>query len=110
MKNIFFISFLLLFAGGEVGKINLTAQISVYLHDFLVIGYLFLNFNNLKKIIKKLKNINKIDKKILFLLIFDVFLAFFMQLSKKQLIFNSFLYIDRAIAYFLFIVLLKIEF
>ena len=64
MKNIFLISFLLLFAGGELGRINPSPYITIYLHDFLVIVYLFLNINHFKIIIKKFKKNKKFNKKI----------------------------------------------
>lgn len=110
MRNIFLISLLLFVAGGELGKIHLTAEIAVYLHDFLLIAYLLFNFNNLKKIIKKLKKINKINKKILLLLVLNVFLAISYAIYQNQLQLTSFLYMARALAYFLFILLLKKNF
>ncbi len=110
MKNILLISFLLLFAGGELGRINPTPYITVYLHDFLVIIYLLLNINHLKIIIEKLKKIKKFNKKIYFLLFINIFLAIIYGIWQKSFEINSFLYIARAIAYLLFIVLLKLNF
>lgn len=110
MKNIFLISLLLFVTGGELGKIHLTEEIAIYLHDFLLIAYLLFNFNKLKRIIKKLKKINKINKKILFLLILNVFLAIIYAIYQNRFQFTSFLYMARALAYFLFILLLKTNF
>ena len=110
MKNIFLISFLLLFAGGELGRINPSPYITIYLHDFLVIVYLFLNINHFKIIIKKFKKNKKFNKKIYFLLFTNIFLAIIYAIWQKSFEINSFFYIARAIAYLLFIVLLKLNF
>jgi hypothetical protein len=110
MKNIFLISFLLIFAGGELGRIQLTDYLSLYLHDFLIIAYLLFNFKQLKIIIKKIKKINKFNKKIFLLLFVNIFIAILINIWQKDFQFNSLLYLSRAIAYFLFILLLKKEF
>jgi hypothetical protein len=68
MKNIFLISFLLLFAGGELAKIYINQYLAIYLHDFLVFFYLIFNIKTLKKIILNLKKIDKFNKKIFLLL------------------------------------------
>jgi len=110
MKNILLISFLLLFAGGELGRIQLNQYLSIYLHDFLVIIYLVINLKELKIIIKKLKKIKKFNKKIFLLIFFNILLAISYSIWQKEFHFNSFLYSARAIAYFLFVLLLKKKF
>lgn len=110
MKNIFLISFLLLFAGGELGRIQLNQYLSLYLHDFLVIIYLLFNLKELKIIIKNLKKINKFNKKILLLVSLNIFLAFLYSIWQRQFQFNNFLYFARAFAYFLFVLILKKNF
>lgn len=107
MKNIFLISFLLLFAGGELGKIYISQYLAIYLHDFLVFFYLIFNLKSLKKIILNLKKIKKINKKIFLLLLINIIFAVTYSIWQNQFQFNSFLYLGRAIAYFLFVMLLK---
>jgi hypothetical protein len=110
MRNIFLISLLLVFAGGELGRIQLNQYLTIYLHDFLVITYLLFNFRELKIIIQNLKKIKKFNKKIFLLLFFNIFAAVVFAIWQKQFIFNSLLYLARAIAYFVFILLLKKNF
>jgi hypothetical protein len=110
MKNILLISFLLLFAGGELGRINPNQYLTIYLHDILVIAYLFFNLTQLKKIIKNIKKIKNFNKKIFLLLFLNIFLATIYALWQKEFAFTSLLYLARASAYFLFVLFLKKEF
>jgi hypothetical protein len=110
MKNILLISFLLLFAGGELGRINPNQYLTIYLHDILIIAYLFLNLAQLKKIIKNFKKITNFNKKIFLLLFFNIFLATIYAIWQKAFILTSLLYLARTAVYFLFVFLLKKEF
>jgi hypothetical protein len=110
MKNIFLISFLLLFAGGELGRLSPNQYLTIYLHDFLVIIYLFFNLTQLKKIIKNLKKIKNFNKKIFLLLFFNILLAILYAVWQNEFIPTSLLYLARASAYFIFVFLLKKEF
>ena len=107
MKNIFLISFLLLFAGGELAKIYINQYLAIYLHDFLVFFYLIFNIKTLKKIILNLKKIDKFNKKIFLLLLINIIFAVAYSIGQNQFQFTSFLYLGRALAYFLFVLLLK---
>jgi len=107
MKNIFLISFLLLFAGGELAKIHINQYLAIYLHDFLVFFYLIFNLKALKEIIFNLKKINKFNEKIFLLLSINIIFAIAYSIWQNQFQFTSFLYLGRALAYFLFVLLLK---
>jgi hypothetical protein len=109
--NFFLIALIFLLSLGQLQRIQLTSNLAFYLHDLLIVGFLFKELFNAivqrKKIIENLKKIKIFQKKSFWLLILLVFISWIMALLEGRFDLRAILYLSRNLAYFCFVFLLS---
>ena len=107
----FLISLVFLLSLGQLQRIQITNNIAFYLHDSLIVAFLlkelFTAIVQRKKIIEKLKKIKIFQKKILWLFLLTVFLAWILAIFEGRFDFRAILYSIRLITYVCFVFLLQ---
>lgn len=107
----FLVALVFLLSMGQLGRIQISQNISFYLHDILILMFfgtvIFDLLKNPKKIIEKVKKNKKFPKKIIFSLITSIFLSWIISAVNKDFDYRSILYTLRFLGYWLFAYLLQ---
>lgn len=113
--DLFLLVFLSLFSLGQLGRIELGGGVAIYLHDFMIVGWLvFVGFkqkNTRSPVVELFKILKKFFAKNRLFLLFLIWAIIFslLGLFLGRSSFNSLLYIFRLFIYSLFIIDLALE-
>lgn len=109
--SFFLIAWIFVLSLGQLGRLQLTPSIAVYVHEFLMLGYLLWQLPQVivqrKKIIQNFKKINNFSKKIIFLLILSIILSWSLAIIQNSFDYRSLLYTLRFVTYVVFVLLLQ---